>query len=33
LCEFLDVKVPGEPFPAQNSRAEFIARLQGGAPP
>ena len=33
LCEFLGVPVPGEPFPAQNSRAEFIARLQGGAPP
>jgi hypothetical protein len=33
LCEFLEVPVPGEPFPAQNSRAEFIARLQGGKPP
>ena len=28
LCEFLEVPVPGEPFPAQNSRAEFIARMQ-----
>ncbi len=28
LCEFLCVPVPGEPFPAQNSRAEFIARQQ-----
>jgi len=28
LCEFLNVPVPGEPFPAQNSRAEFIARMQ-----
>ncbi len=34
LCEFLGVPVPGEPFPAQNSRAEFIARLRsGGGPP
>jgi hypothetical protein len=33
LCEFLGVKVPDAPFPAQNSRAEFVARLQGGAPP
>jgi hypothetical protein len=33
LCEFLGVPVPGEPFPTQNSRAEFIARQQGGAPP
>jgi hypothetical protein len=33
LCEFLGVPVPGKPFPAQNSRAEFIARLRGGEPP
>jgi hypothetical protein len=33
LCEFLGVPVPGEPFPSQNSRAEFIARMQGGKPP
>lgn len=34
LCEFLGVPMPGEPFPAQNSRAEFIARLKsGGGPP
>lgn len=26
LCEFLGVPVPPEPFPSQNSRAEFIAR-------
>ena len=32
LCEFLGVPVPGEPFPAQNSRAEFIARAQSGGP-
>jgi hypothetical protein len=30
LCEFLDVQVPSEPFPAQNSRAEFIARMRSG---
>jgi hypothetical protein len=34
LCEFLGVPVPGEPFPSQNSRAEFIARRQSErAPP
>ena len=27
LCKFLNVPVPDEAFPAQNSRAEFIARL------
>ena len=32
LCQFLGVPVPGEAFPAQNSRAEFIARMRGGAP-
>jgi hypothetical protein len=32
LCEFLGVPVPDVPFPAQNSRAEFIARLQAGSP-
>ena len=32
LCEFLGVKVPDEPFPAQNSRAEFIARAQSDGP-
>jgi Sulfotransferase domain len=26
LCEFLGVSVPDEPFPSENSRAEFIAR-------
>lgn len=28
LCSFLDVPVPSEPFPSENSRAEFIARIQ-----
>ena len=32
LCEFLGVTAPGEPFPAQNSRAEFIARAQSDGP-
>jgi hypothetical protein len=32
LCEFLGVRVPDEPFPAQNSRAEFIARAQSDGP-
>lgn len=27
LCKFLGVPVPGEPFPAENDRAEFIARV------
>jgi hypothetical protein len=26
LCKFLEVAVPLEPFPAQNTRAELIAR-------
>ena len=30
LCEFLDVQVPAVPFPAENSRAEFIGRAQNG---
>jgi hypothetical protein len=34
LCEFLGVEVPATPFPAENSRAEFIARRQSaGARP
>jgi hypothetical protein len=35
LCEFLGVEVPATPFPAENSRAEFIARRQsaGARPP
>ena len=28
LCKFLGVPVPTEPFPCENSRAEFIARVQ-----
>jgi hypothetical protein len=36
LCSFLGVPVPDEPYPSENSRAEFAARLQAqraGAPP
>jgi hypothetical protein len=36
LCKFLQVPVPAERFPAQNSRAEFIRRVRAGllgAPP
>jgi hypothetical protein len=28
LCKFLGVPVPAEPFPSENSRAEFISRVQ-----
>ncbi|HJS88729.1 MAG TPA: sulfotransferase [Steroidobacteraceae bacterium] len=28
LCRFLGVPVPSAPFPSENSRAEFIARMQ-----
>lgn len=28
LCSFLDAPVPSEPYPAENTRAEFIARVQ-----
>jgi hypothetical protein len=28
LCRFLDVPVPDAPYPSENSRAEFIARMQ-----
>lgn len=28
LCRFLGVPVPDQPFPSQNDRAEFIARVQ-----
>jgi hypothetical protein len=28
LCAFLGVPVPGEPYPSENSRAEFIARVR-----
>jgi Sulfotransferase domain len=30
LCEFLEVPVPETPYPSENSRAEFIARVQAG---
>lgn len=33
LCDFLGVKVPAELSPAQNSRAEFIARRRPPASP
>ena len=33
LCAFLGVAVPNEPFPAQNDRAEFVARVASGPPP
>jgi hypothetical protein len=35
LCRFLGVPVPAEPYPSENSRAEFIARVasQPGIPP
>lgn len=33
LCTFLFVPVPDEPFPAQNDRAEFVARVASGPPP
>jgi hypothetical protein len=35
LCRFLNVPVPDAPYPSENSRAEFIARVksgQGGPP-
>lgn len=30
LCEFLGTPVPAEPYPSENSRAEFIARVGAG---
>jgi hypothetical protein len=27
LCAFLGVPVPAEPYPSENNRAEFIARM------
>ena len=33
LCRFLDVPVPDVPYPNENSRAEFIARVQASRPP
>lgn len=32
LCAFLGLPVPDEPFPTQNDRAEFIARVAAGPP-
>ncbi|THD38379.1 MAG: sulfotransferase family protein [Sphingomonas sp.] len=32
LCSFLGVPVPAEPYPSENSRAEFIARIQAHQP-
>ena len=32
LCQFLGVPVPAEPFPSENSRADFIARLKERIP-
>jgi len=28
LCRFLGVPVPDEPYPSENSRADFIARVE-----
>ena len=33
LCAFLDVPVPREPYPSENSRAEFIGRVQAQSSP
>ena len=33
LCEFLGAPVPQTPYPSENSRAEFMARVQGAPPP
>jgi Sulfotransferase domain len=33
LCRFLEVPVPAMPYPNENSRAEFIARVQSARPP
>ena len=32
LCKFLGVPVPVEPFPSENSRSDFIARLKDRVP-
>jgi Sulfotransferase domain len=32
LCRFLDVPVPDAPYPSENSRAEFVARLKRSRP-
>jgi hypothetical protein len=28
LCQFLGAPVPAEPYPSENSRADFIARVE-----
>jgi hypothetical protein len=33
LCRFLDLPIPEVPYPNENSRAEFIARVQSSRPP
>ena len=33
LCKFLGVPVPAEPYPSENSREEFIARVVGACAP
>jgi len=33
LCVFLGVPVPDAPYPSENNRAEFIARMRGGPTP
>ena len=33
LCRFLDLPVPDEPYPFQNTRAEFVARRVPLPPP
>ncbi len=33
LCTFLGAPIPDEPYPSENSRAEFMARMQGASAP
>ena len=33
LCAFFGVPVPDSPYPSENNRAEFIARVRGGPAP
>jgi hypothetical protein len=32
LCAFFGVPVPAEPYPSENSRAEFVARVASMTP-
>ena len=32
LCKFLDAPVPDAPYPSENSRAEFMARVAAARP-